>query len=267
MTPDPVKEAKHSTPLHLEIATKGLMYECIAGSQLTGTNLDESDHDTLGVCIEPASYTLGLKKFEQYVGRSKPMGARSLPGDTDRTIYSLRKWASLALSGNPSVLQLLFVPREMELHADPWFWKWQECHEWFASKQAGKAFLGYMQQQTQRLKGERGQKNIKRPELEAAHGFDTKYAAHIIRLGFQGTEFLTYGYLTLPMAHNEREAVVEIRQGKWSLEDVILRAESMEDVIKHLFDHSPLPDQPDREAVSRELVNTYREWYDTRGWK
>jgi len=54
-------------------------------------------------------------------------------------------------------------------------------------------FLGYLQAQQQRLTGERGQKRIHRPELEEMYEFDTKYAMHMLRLGFQGVELLTTG--------------------------------------------------------------------------
>jgi uncharacterized protein len=65
-------------------------------------------------------------------------------------------------------------------------------------------YLGYLQAQKQRLTGERGQKRIHRPELEEMYGFDTKYAMHMLRLGFQGVELLTTGRLSLPMREPER---------------------------------------------------------------
>jgi len=43
----------------------------------------------------------------------------------------------------------------------------------FASQHAGRAFLGTMTQQRERLVGNRGQKANKRPELEAAYGCGT----------------------------------------------------------------------------------------------
>src|SRR5688572_31106775 len=42
-----------------------------------------------------------------------------------------------------------------------------------------------------------------RPELEEMYGFDTKYAMHMLRLGFQGVELLTTGRLNLPMRSEE----------------------------------------------------------------
>jgi len=39
-----------------------------------------------------------------------------------------------------------------------------------------------------------------RPELEAEHGFDAKFAMHMIRLGIQGIEYMESGKTTLPLA-------------------------------------------------------------------
>jgi predicted nucleotidyltransferase len=62
------------------------------------------------VCIEPPQYVIGLRHFEQYIYRHQPDGVRSGPGDLDLTVYSLRKWMRLAVSGNPTVLLPLFAP-------------------------------------------------------------------------------------------------------------------------------------------------------------
>lgn len=67
------------------------------------------------------------------------------------------------------------------------------------SQRAGRGYLGYLRGQKERLLGVRGQKHVNRPELIEAHGFDTKYAMHAARLGYQGVELLSTGRLTLPM--------------------------------------------------------------------
>jgi uncharacterized protein len=61
------------------------------------------------------------------------------------------------------------------------------------SRQAGRGYLGYLRGQKERLLGSRGQKNVNRPELVAAHGYDTKYAMHAARLGYQGLDLLGTG--------------------------------------------------------------------------
>ncbi len=57
---------------------------------------------------------LGIRsgQTDHYVSRTQPQGARSGPGDTDLTLYSLRKYMRLATDGNPTVLTVLYAPQE-----------------------------------------------------------------------------------------------------------------------------------------------------------
>lgn len=230
------------------------------GSVIHGLNIaGQDDRDEMGVCIEPPEYVIGLKSFEQHVERSRPNGERSQAGDLDLVIYSLRKWVKLATSGNPTVLLLLFAP--------PSAWiEWDEATAQqlqglapaILSRRCGHAFLGYMEQQRQRLVGERGQKNVKRPELEELYGFDTKYAMHVLRLGLQGVELLSTGKLSLPMREDERSYLLGVRTGHVPLEEVLARAGELERELKDLIESSPLPFEPDRDVLDEWLTQTYR---------
>jgi hypothetical protein len=63
----------------------------------------------------------------------------------------------------------------------------------------------------------RGQRRVNRPELVEAHGYDTKYAMHALRLGYQGLELLEAGRVTLPMSERERSTVMAVRLGhRWT---------------------------------------------------
>ena len=52
------------------------------------------------------------------------------------------------------------------------------------------------------------------------YGFDTKYAMHMLRLGFQGVELLTTGRLSLPMREPERSFLLDVRRGKVDEADI-----------------------------------------------
>jgi hypothetical protein len=117
--------------------------------------------------LEPRRYVVGFGKFEQWVYRSAAeregdAGARSQAGDLDLTVYSLRKWARLALQGNPTVLLLLFLPDSALVVRTQGGEQLQEIAPAFASRRAGRRFLGYLEAQRQRLVGDRGQRNIHR---------------------------------------------------------------------------------------------------------
>ena len=120
-----------------------------------------------------------------------------------------------------------------------------------------------MRAQKERLIGTRGQRNVNRPELVEAHGFDTKYAMHVARLGLQGVELLSTGRLTLPMAEPDRSRVMAIRNGEVSLEDALAQIDEIEADLHAAVEQSPLPPEPDYEAVNRFLIEAYRERW---GW-
>lgn len=83
----------------------------------------------------------------------------------------------------------------------------------------------------------------KRRGLVETHGYDTKNAAHLIRILRMGIEFITDGYM-----HVEREDKLEllaIKNGKWSLEKVQTEAEKLFELAREANVRSPLPPQPD----------------------
>ncbi len=247
-----------------EIAEQNTILLATVGSGAHGLALEGTDdHDEMGVCIEPPSHVIGLHLFEQDVFRTKPEGQRSEHGDTDRVIYSARKFCRLALNGNPSIITLLYSTDIVLV--DQYGESLLALRDAFSARRAGKAFLGYMTQQRQRLLGERGQMNVKRPELIEAHGYDTQYAMHMIRLGMQGVEFLETGELTLPMDDYPREWIRSVRRGERDLNEVLTMAGVLERRVEDLLDTSPLPELPDYDRVNDWLINTYADYWTEEG--
>lgn len=246
-----------------ELAESTTILRATTGSTIHGLNLPgKDDLDEMGVCVEDLDEFGGFHEFEQFIYRSAAEregrhDAPSQPGDLDLTIYSLRKFLRLAMHGNPTVVNLLFIPPSMCSVRNSNGAHLQELAPLIISRQAGKRFLGYMEAQRQRLLGERGQKKTNRPELEAAHGFDTKYAMHILRLGFQGVELLNYGRITFPLPEKERSFVFSVRKGEVPLQDVLTKAGDLERELKDLLDNSPLRESPDEARVQEWMLETY----------
>jgi predicted nucleotidyltransferase len=237
---------------------RGLVGSTVHGLVLSGTD----DRDEMGVCVEPRRYVVGFGRFEHWVYRSAAEregnpGARSQAGDLDLTIYSLRKWARLALQGNPTVLLLLYLPDDALVIRTNVGAELQKLAPAFASRHAGKRFLGYLEAQRQRLVGERGQRDVNRVELVQQFGYDTKYAMHMLRLGHQGVEFLETGRLTLPMRGPVRDHLMDVRQGRSNLADVLAECTELELRLSALLDSSPLPLEPDLETVECFVMDTY----------
>lgn len=250
-----------------EIAEQNTILRATVGSTLHGLAVDGmDDRDEMGVCLEPPEYVLGLGQFHQWVSRDRGEGERSQPGDLDLVVYSLRKWARLALAGNPTVLLLLFAPKEFIVEMkEPWGQELQALAPAFVGRHVAKPFLGYLTAQRQRLLGERGQKRCKRPELEAEHGYDTKYAMHMLRLGFQGVELLETGRLEMPITDGRGSILRKVRAGELSLQEVLTRTGELEAMIKDLAENVPLPPGPDEAEVNEFLVRVYQEWWNETG--
>ena len=233
--------------------------EAVVGSTVHGTAVSDGleDLDLMAVVLEDQKAFCGFNAADTWTARTKPMGVRSEAGDVDWVGYGLRKYLNLALKGNPSILLALFAPdphvREITAEGR----ELRALAPLIVSKAAYMPFRGYMRQQHERLLGLRGQRNVTRPELVAAYGYDTKYAAHVVRLGLQGEELLLTGRLSLPMREADRALCIKVRTGGFTL------AEASQQIIdaEHRLDAanaaSPLPDKPDAAAVERWMLAVY----------
>jgi predicted nucleotidyltransferase len=256
------------------IAEHGLVLKVLVGSGVHGTAIEGTDDtDYMGICIEPPESVIGLappwsRPFEQYQYRSAAersgiVDARSGPGDVDEVVYSLRKWLRLALAGNPTVLLPLFASEPDIVVVTDWGREIRRAVPRFApSRSAGERFLGYFRAQREKMLGLRS--NTNRPELEEAHGFDTKFAMHMIRLGIQGIEYMETGVITLPLAEPQRTWLVELRQGRHSLEEALQEAETLEARLEDLIRVSSLPGWPDYQEANRWLVRSYQDYWEGR---
>jgi predicted nucleotidyltransferase len=246
----------------------------IVGSSAHGLHLEgQDDIDQMAVAVEPPEFLIGLARakfefdrqyqqgFEHHVERTQPEGARSGPGDLDRTTFSLRKWMRLATAGNPTVLLLLFVPEEGCDVLTPFGRELRGLAPKIISKQCGPKFLGYLSGQKQSMLGLRTKK-VTRTDLIDKYGWDVKYGMHAIRLAIQGIEIMEEGRLTLPMKRDARALVRSIREGKMTESEALDTLEHYESELRHAVEKSKLPDNPDYSAINRFLIKAY---YDTWG--
>ena len=258
----------------LDLVEAGTILRGTVGSTVHGLHHGgQDDRDEMAVYIEPPEFLVGLTRargmrgglygFEHFVERTQPEGVRSGPGDLDLVAYSLRKYVRLALKGHPTILLLLFVPPELTIVETELGRDLRELRPALLSRRAGRGYLGYLSGQKERLLGTRGQKRVNRPELVEEHGFDTKYAMHAARLGYQGLELLQTGRLTLPMPEPERSRVMAIRTGERPFEEALAEIDEVERRLAAALERTALPAEPDRAAVDSFLVNAYRRAW---GW-
>lgn len=233
---------------------KRVLFRVEVGSTAHGTGIDGvEDYDEIGLMTQPASTLVGLDQQQDTVvyrpGRRHD--ERSGPGDWDLTVHTARKWCKLAADGNPSLIVALHGPRTQTSEAGLVL---LDNHQWFWSQRCQPRFLGYAHAQRQRLLGIRGGRHTNRPELVEQHGFDTKYAMHMVRLGYQGIEYLQTGALRLPMNDERGDHLRAIRHGQIPLADVLELAEHNENTLRTL-DMSHVPDQPDFKAINGWLAS------------
>lgn len=233
-------------------------YLVLAGSRLVGIETPQSDYDYVGALVEPEAYRLGLDVYTQGKNVQHGFEQHVFKGDNfEGTVYSLWKLVTMFAECNPTILSLLFaepVVDKFKINTD-------EFRKMVVSKKAGHRFMRYMAAQRKSMIGQRA-KHVTRQALVDAHGYDTKFAAHTIRLGFQGIEFLNTGKITLPMQPLDRSLILSIRNGEWPMGDVLAHAEALENAMIRAYENSPLPDEPDYEALSKWLEL----WYLNRWW-
>ena len=224
------------------------------GSRAYGTATDASDHDLIGVYLETDAQVYGLSEAKT---RQTDLGRRSTSVDTDVTLHPLRKYVSLAAGGNPTVLSLLWSPAELVEQTSPAVRLLIDQRGLFITRRAITAHLGYAISQRQALTGERP-KRVSRPELVEAHGYDTKFAGHLLRLLMQGIELVETGGYSLPMQDSALLLVTDVRAGRVPLAEVLELADAFTARLRALEENSSLPDRADPETVDRLLIEVRR---------
>lgn len=219
------------------------------GSTAHGTGLPGGeDHDETAIWIESTEDVFALRDYERRAisQRTKPDGVPSEPGDTDRNLYTLRHFLSLAASGNPSILLVLWAP---VIVRTPIGTDLRALGPLFVGRHLIPRYRGYMKAQVDRLLGLRGGRHGAFREDETGVGYDTKYAMHAARLGFQGIELLRNRGLTLPIPDPAGEWLRSVRRGEVSRDDWAARVAELDAELASLADDESIPLQADRAAL------------------
>ena len=171
------------------------------------------DRDIFAVVVASPNYYLGLDHFDQ---------AEAINGCWDVLIYDIRKFMQLLEKQNPNVLCALWCREEDILYQTVAWQRLRQARQHLMNPWAfRRACCGYAHGQLMRathLQRE-GYMGEKRRCLAEKYGYDTKNAAHCIRLLHMYEEFMTTGALNVYRTH-DRQQLLDIKQGKWSIEDV-----------------------------------------------
>lgn len=218
------------------------------GSKAHGTYIPNSDPnsiddiDLMGVAIAPLDYYFGLKKFEQF----------SIMHDVwDVVIYDIRKFCRLLLKCNPNVMSMLYLEDDMFLRKTELGQKLIDNRDLFVSKLAYKSFSGYAYGQLERMTRFEGKALVEK------YQFDTKNAINLVRLLEIGIEFMETGALTVKRPNVSY--LLDIKRGKYTLEQIQKKADSLFIKMEQVKDKSSLPDKPNYKKVNKLLIELMRE--------
>lgn len=142
-----------------------LLFEGVVGSTLYGLNNADSDVDSKGIFLAPKHSLLGLGlDYQTQVSDERH----------DNTWYELGEFCKLLLKSNPTILELLFIPKEKMITPPneiimPLF----ENRDQFVTKECFKPFVEYAKQQIAKARGLN--KKIVNPVTERLTPFDFAY--------------------------------------------------------------------------------------------
>lgn len=211
----------------------------------------------------------------------------------DSAAYELRHLAKLLAQANPNVLSMLWM--DEYIYLEDAGRDLIAARELFSTKAAGNSFTGYMHAQIKRmtawhdsgeatccdgevfheehckLRQERGrgsQKKFatgfmgaKRKALVQKYGYDAKNAAHAIRLGRMGLEFLKDGVLRVK--REDAAELVDIKNGRWPLSKIQAEAADLFWRLGEAKATSPLPDAPDMDRINALIVGILCRYFGT----
>ena len=237
----------------LAIALDGMILRGTVGSTVHGLHLaDQDDRDEMAISIPPPARLLGLEGWDHHVERTQPEGVRSRAGRPRPR--RLPRCATTSASRCRATR-----PAAPALRAATCCWRPSSAPSCAPSRRrsfpSGSAsrYQGYCGPRRSACSASAASAR-NRPELIEAHGFDTKYAMHVLRLAVQGRELLLEGALSPAHPRSPPRPIRAVREGQVPFDEVVARIEEAERALVAAHEATALPDEPDVERVDAWLV-------------
>ena len=247
----------------------------VSGSRAYGTNVPESDFDVNGVFITsykdrngylPTPTGLKGQEIQGVVNTFLPpealaqLGGKPVDGNT----HELRRFFSIAATGNPNILEVLYAEEPSRLYTSPLGRVLLDHRHLFLSRRVCETYRGYARTQgeymTRLVESGASTSNPHRQALRDKYGYDCKFAMHLVRILRTGQEILSEGVVNV--WRKDAEELVAIRNGAWTFPEVLAYAEDAAQKILDLRSKSILPEQPDTDVLNK-LCQDITEMYDT----
>jgi uncharacterized protein len=232
------------------------------GSHSHGTHVPPEDPngiddtDYMLIVCPPVNNILGLRQFE---------GAQVQRDGLDVVVYEWGKWLRLLLKQNPNVVGTLWLDPEDRFL--PGIARLPELEKLFVhrhlvlSRGLYKSFIGYANGQMYKMTHHlhQGYMGAKRTQLVEKYGYDVKNAAHMIRLLRMAIEALQTG--EMQVRRPDASEIIEIKQGKWSLEQVLTEAKGLAEEAESAVQGCRLQEHPEASFIEYVITDGYLSWW------
>ena len=241
-----------------------IIHEVVCGSHAYGMDVPDSDVDIVAIAVPPPEIMYphlvgeipGFPLPYGLEGRDISQVQRMLTDKDgvqyDISIYTLGKFANLAVKGSPNIITSLYVPQSHITWTTEAGRNLQSCRREFLSMSCVRACIGYVDSIRRRMRNDGRYKN--------------KMLAHAFRLYLQATRIIEKGDLDLENA-NTFSILDGIRSGKIGLTESLTLIEEAE---KHLNkvrneveegSRFTLQKDIDRVSLTRIMRDTLWYWY------
>jgi len=231
-----------------ELAENNLILKVETGSHLYGTEVPESDRDYQGIFIPPKEYVYGLHRCDHV----------KVDSEDDYTCYTLPKYIHLAIQNNPNIISLLYTPEKNIIFSNRYGKKLIESRDLFLSKKSYHTFRGYAHSQKRKILTKVAEG--KRVAIIEKHGYDTKFAMHLMRLLYEGLDIMVSREIIYPCPH--RKQLRAIRHGEWKLEKVLSEAERIEHLIDEAYVRSDLQHSANQKEIEELQMSLLEEYWE-----
>ncbi len=180
-----------------------------------------------------------------------------IQGDIDSVCYEIRKAFYLLSGCNPNVMLLLYnKPEHYQFISESGKLLLKHRDIFISKNRIIEAFAGYATDQLRKLsKGTfKGYMGEKRKRIVQKFGYDTKNAVTLFRLLRQAQEFLRSGLLKV-YRDEDRDELLAIKQGKYSLEEIQNLAEKEFIKVQTAYEQSKLPEKNNKTNINELLVD------------
>lgn len=246
----------------------GTHYETIMGSVAYGVSGDTSDMDVYGFCIPPKDMVFPhlkgeiqgfgeqVQRFEQY--QEHHIKDRSADKEYDLSIYSIVKYVHLCMKNNPNMIDSLFTAENCVLHATRIARHLRDNRKKFLHKGSWHTFRGYAYSQMHKMKIKNPEPSSKRYDSIIKHGYDVKFAYHVVRLLNEVEQIMVEGDIDLMRNNDQLKA---IRRGEWTMQQIEEHFYDREKQLDALYASSKLQHKPNEPEIKSILMECLEEHY------